>query len=176
MRTDPFYFALALVSSLTFGALPVRSGPNVLFDSGDTLPIAPLALESGFVDQSADAIETPKPLEGGGLFPVVSDALSPGEVKRAPTGSRALALQAPLFLVGDDGGSIEWLTTHLESLRKAGAAGLMVSARTREDYDALRELAASAGLPLALGAGDEVAKLFGIQHYPVLIGPDWIEQ
>ena len=80
----------------------------------------------------------------------------------------------PLFLVGADEVSLNWLREHRERLMHIGAVGLIVQAEGEADIEKVRAVAGE--LQLATGSGAMLAEHFGIAHYPVLIGPEWIEQ
>jgi integrating conjugative element protein (TIGR03765 family) len=105
------------------------------------------------------------------MLPVKSERLNPGKVE-----SRALnapGLQ-PLFLVGDDPLSRDWLSTRGEILRELNAVGLVVNVETVESLQALRQLAP--GLEIAPTSGDQLAEMIGLKHYPVLITSTGLEQ
>ncbi|WP_456448012.1 PFL_4695 family integrating conjugative element protein [Thiolapillus sp.] len=167
---------------LTGWALPTLSQPprlHVLYDSGDTVPLAPLLQASGLDDepvQSPPAIDT-QPLMRQALAQrsvVRSPGLSPGVQTRRPTGKAGAVLPRPLFLVGADEVSLNWLREHRERLMHIGAVGLIVQADGEADIGKVRAVAGE--LQLATGSGAMLAEHFGITHYPVLIGPEWIEQ
>lgn len=161
---------------------PVYSAPplEVLYDSGDTVPLAPLLQASGLDDdepvQPPPAIDT-QPLMRQALAQrsvVRSPGLSPGVQTRKPTGKAGTLLPRPLFLVGADETSLNWLREHRERLMHIGAVGLIVQAEGEADIEKVRAVAGE--LQLATGSGAMLAEHFGIAHYPVLIGPEWIEQ
>jgi len=168
---------------LTGWALPALSQPprlQVLYDSGDTVPLAPLLQASGLDDdepvQSPPTTDT-QPLMSQALAQrsvVRSPGLSPGVQTRKPTGKAGTLLPRPLFLVGADEASLNWLREHRERLMHIGAVGLIVQAEGEADIEKVRAVAGE--LQLATGSGAMLAEHFGITHYPVLIGPEWIEQ
>lgn len=104
-------------------------------------------------------------------LPVHSTRLSPGAVS-----ARTLSLPGftPLFLVGQDPASLEWLAQHAQSLHDMGASGLAVEVA---DAQALRRIQAAApGLDIWPVSGDDIAERLELQHYPVLITPTGLEQ
>lgn len=104
-------------------------------------------------------------------LPVHSTRLSPGAVS-----PRALSLQGftPLFLVGHDAASLEWLAQHAQRLQNLGASGLAVEVT---DAQALRRIQAAApGLDIWPVSGDDIAERLELRHYPVLITPTGLEQ
>ena len=154
-----------------------QSAPALIHDAGGTRALAPLAIAAGLIKDPGEpepaAVEapmTPRP----DRYAVVSPGLSVGVQRRLATGAQGRYLARPLFLIGADQSSLAWLAQHHQRLRALGAAGLLVAAQGEADYR--RALEAAAGLALAVGSGQSLAEHFGITHYPVLIGPQWIEQ
>ncbi|HIE55470.1 MAG TPA: integrating conjugative element protein [Chromatiaceae bacterium] len=156
---------------------------QVLYDSGDTLPLAPLLSASGFDEDEEEAPASDvdesaaKPLMSQALrrrSVIQSPGLTPGVQPRIATGQAGAMLPRPLFLVGADDASLAWLAKHRDRLMRIGAVGLIVQADGEADIEKVR--AAAGKLQLAAGSGAMLARHFGLTHYPVLIGPEWIEQ
>lgn len=104
-------------------------------------------------------------------LPVHSTRLSPGAVS-----PRTLKLPelTPLFLVGHDAASLEWLAQHAQKLQELGASGLAVEVA---NTPALRRIQAAApGVDIWPVSGDDIAERLELQHYPVLITPTGLEQ
>ena len=164
-----------LLISVSVSASPLK----ILHDSGNTEPLIPILREAGFLDdgtwrlpegQGAPYMPPPQ----AALMHVESPSLSPGVQARIPTGRGGAHLPRPIFLVGPDQTSIDWISSNRERLAEVGAVGLVVES---SDQQTISKIKAAAGdLPLALGSGETLAAQFGITHYPVLIGPQWIEQ
>ncbi|TNB81997.1 integrating conjugative element protein [Pseudomonas sp. Fig-3] len=115
--------------------------------------------------------KTPDPRALNWVLPVHSARLTPGAVPR-----RALNLSGitPLFLVGQDADSLEWLSRHAQALQDLGASGLAVEVA---DAQALRRIQAAApGLNIWPVSGDDIAERLELEHYPVLITPTGLEQ
>lgn len=90
--------------------------------------------------------------------------------------AKALSLPGftPLFLVGHDVASLEWLAQHAQRLQDLGASGLAVEVA---DAPALRRIQAAApGVDIWPVSGDDIAERLELQHYPVLITPTGLEQ
>lgn len=151
---------------------------RVLYDSGETLSLTALARASGFIEESnieATALLAAEPMPAvPDRHAVTSPSLTPGLQPRRPTGEAGKHLPRPLFLVGADDRSLRWLMRHQAILRDLGAVGLLVASKGQADHARVVEL--TDGLPLAAGSGETLARQFGLTHYPVLIGPKWIEQ
>jgi integrating conjugative element protein (TIGR03765 family) len=179
-----FRFPHSLVALLfAASANAAETTLTLVHDSGATTPLAPL-LEAAGLDPAAVADQgalppvdpsPPRPMR----FPspsalVASPSLTPGVQARIAVGDAGKALPRPIFLVGADRLSLEWLTQHRQRLAALQAVGLVVQSASAQDLQRLRQ--AAAGLPLALGSGEMLAEHFALAHYPVLIGPQWIEQ
>ena len=167
---------LVLLCMLT----PVFAAPplTVLYDSGNTQPLAPLLAASGFATQAEAAdlppIAPPMDVVMQQFLTVHSPSLNPGVQPRIAVGKAGAFLPRPIFLVGADEASLSWLASHRTALVTLGAVGLVVEANGEADILKVRRVAGE--LPLAAGSGEMLAEQFGVRHYPVLIGPEWIEQ
>ncbi|MCB1753533.1 MAG: integrating conjugative element protein [Gammaproteobacteria bacterium] len=160
------------------GSIPTLAGAAlaVIYDSGDTQPIAP------FLDEfeSAETTVPQRPVihppqlgaaDPASLLPIRSPDLTPGLVQ-PKIHDRPFA--RPLFLIGSDGLSRQWLLEHRGRLKEIGAVGMLVQADTLDDLQAIAELAA--GLSVMPASASDIAKALGLSHYPVLITPHGIEQ
>lgn len=168
---------------------PAQAELTVIYDSGETRPLAPLLrplLGNREPVLSSDVPVPPAPstLRAGTadvhtLLPVRSPGLSVGESTTSalnPAVLRRLAAinPRPLFLVGADERSLRWLATHRDSLQRLGAVGLLIQAETVADVRRVADVAQ--GLPMTLASGSDLAAALGIQHYPVLITGDGLQQ
>lgn len=105
------------------------------------------------------------------VMPVRSARLSPGAV---PPRTLSLPGIKPLFLVGQDPASLEWLSRHAQALQDLDANGLAVEV---DDAQALRRIQMTApGLDIWPVSGDDIAERLELEHYPVLITPTGLEQ
>lgn len=105
------------------------------------------------------------------FLPVRSTALSPGSVQRRTLSASGLPA---FFLVGDDLFSRSWLKRRLSTLTKLNAVGLVVNVESQAALMSLRDIAP--GVALSPVSADDLAQRLNIQHYPVLITADRIEQ
>ncbi|POA87681.1 integrating conjugative element protein [Pseudomonas sp. FW305-E2] len=120
---------------------------------------------------SAESSSPPDPTALNWVLPVRSARLSPGAV---PPRTLSLPGMTPLFLVGQDAASLEWLSRHAQALLKLGANGLVVEV---DDTQALRRIQTAApGLNIWPVSGDDIAERLELEHYPVLITPTGLEQ
>ncbi|EBS2927840.1 integrating conjugative element protein [Salmonella enterica subsp. enterica serovar Hvittingfoss] len=98
------------------------------------------------------------------MLPVATPELTPGRVEAR---SLALAGMTPVFLVGDDTLSRDWLAQRRADLLRMNATGLVVNV---SDSAALRELQSQApGLTLLPASASDIARRLQVTHYPVLI-------
>jgi integrating conjugative element protein (TIGR03765 family) len=103
-------------------------------------------------------------LDESRLLPVVTHNLHPGQQPRLALN---LPGMTPLFLIGDDPLSTEWLRQHREALKTLHATGLIVNVSTLARLNALRTIAPE--LTLLPVSADDMAKHLPITAYPVLI-------
>ncbi|MDY1037809.1 integrating conjugative element protein [Lelliottia sp. CFBP8978] len=110
-------------------------------------------------------------LDESRLLPVVTHNLYPGQQPRL---ALSLPGMMPLFLIGDDPLSTEWLRQHREALKTLHATGLIVNVSTLARLNALRTIAPE--LTLLPVSADDMAKHLPITAYPVLITDKGLEQ
>ncbi|WP_282361586.1 integrating conjugative element protein [Pseudomonas sp. PS01300] len=119
----------------------------------------------------ADPSSLPDPTTLNWVLPVRSARLSPGAV---PLRALSLPGMTPLFLVGQDAASLQWLSRHTKALQDLGANGLAVEV---DDARALRRIRMTAPkLNIWPVSGDDIAERLALEHYPVLITPTGLEQ
>jgi len=147
-----------------------RGGVSALpyYQAMDLPPIGTPIARPEHVDVPVAQIQ---PISEADMLPVRSALLSPGRVERRPMDSAGFR---PLFVVGDDDLSRNWLQQRAASLRTLGAVGLAVNVDTAEGLADLRDQAP--GLTLAPASGDDLAQRLEIRHYPVLITATGLEQ
>jgi integrating conjugative element protein (TIGR03765 family) len=102
-------------------------------------------------------------------YPIVSKSLTVGRVgseegKDIKTG----AVTSPLFIIGDDDVSKQWLKNNSAMLKKKKAIGLVVNVRSNEQMNALQALVGQSVL-LQPTNGDKLAQHLKIQHYPFYV-------
>lgn len=147
-----------------------NSGPVVLFDAGNTRPMpSGLQISPPNYQQSFQLPDFPQHFDP---LPVRSQALTPGPVQ-----ARVIdrpGLDRPVFIIGYDALSLNWLRHNLEQLKQHRATGIVVNV---ENSDQLRQLRQAAdGLEVNPVPGDFIAKQLDLTHYPALISQHRIEQ
>lgn len=135
------------------------------------MDLSPIGTALGRPDQAEIPEVQIHPFSEADMLPVRSALLSPGKVERQSMDATGLR---PLFLVGDDELSRNWLHQRAGSLRALGAVGLVVNVESAEGLARLRGMAPD--LTLSPAFGDDLAQRLGIRHYPVLITATDLEQ
>ncbi|HDX0980423.1 TPA: integrating conjugative element protein [Pasteurella multocida] len=113
----------------------------------------------------------PDTISEADMLPVVSHRLTPGKVNPI---ALDLTGMSPLFLVGVDNLSRQWLKQHYDVLLANQAVGLVVNVATLEELTALRELAPN--LPLLPTSADDLSRRLKLNHYPALITETGVSQ
>ncbi len=149
---------------------------TVIYDSGDTLSIAPYKKRVQ-PDTRPQTTIKPIPKQSSRIdlapnFPVTTPQLSPKVV--APRPISLPHLQTPIFIIGSDAFSRQWLQERKDELISVGAVGLLVEAENREALRSIQVL--GDGLHITAVPGQDIAQQLGIKHYPVLISRTAIEQ
>ncbi|OLO06722.1 hypothetical protein BTW08_16370 [Salinicola sp. MH3R3-1] len=128
--------------------------------------------EEGYSPQLGGEARPARPFGEQDMLPLESEQLTPGTVT-----PRQLDLPGgftPIFLIGDDDLSRQWLVQRGDILREMNAVGLVVQAADESSLQALRN--ATRGLELRPVSGDGLAERLGLRHYPALISQRGIEQ
>lgn len=106
------------------------------------------------------------------LLPIKTPNMTPGKIANRKNDMPFLT--TPVFLIGEDSESIKWLKQNHEKLKTMGAIGLIVDV---SDQQSLRNIAKlGSGIKIMPASGKEVAQALNIEHYPVLITKNSIEQ
>ena len=141
----------------------------VIYDSGDTLPLEP------YLPKRAPREEATRQEKKDQLpfnLPITTPSMQPGKATVTPKALRYL--QRPLFLVGADQASKNWLAEKRELLVRIGAVGLLVEAKDRQEVEAVLKIAE--GLRLVPASAESFATQLGLTHYPILLSKEGWEQ
>ena len=147
----------------------------MIFDNGHTQSLAPYleVIESGpqTSPPAVPAIPSLGAADLATLLPIRSPGLSPGKVRIR---AHARPLLRPFFMIGADARSRRWLARRREHLTSIGAVGLLVAADSERELQAIAKLAR--GLSITPASGSDLARVLGLEHYPVLITASGISQ
>jgi integrating conjugative element protein (TIGR03765 family) len=180
MKSGACNIKIAFVMALAILHAPhCLAEPVVIFDSGKTQPLAAyLPTVKPPVQTAFEVSTTVTVLNAQRLqvlsqsIPVITPELTPGNV--VPKTLSIPYLERPVFIIGADALSLQWLQRHRERLNTLHAVGLVVNVETAEQLAQLKQQAAP--LELVALSGSELAQQFGLSHYPVLISTARIEQ
>jgi integrating conjugative element protein (TIGR03765 family) len=171
---SPVHFIHLLVIFLaapSWSAPPLASRPPTVIHDAGGVPLAPYF--EPFADDADEGAPEPVPQpppqpQIPQLFPMVSAHAGPGRLLQNPMQSKLPGGPGqPIFIVGDDAASLDWLQRNADALRRMGARGIVASVRTPEDFLRLRALVDLQMVPMSADALLEAA---GIHVWPVLIG------
>ncbi len=160
--------------------------PNVLHDSGNTVPIdqfinvdssvaralKPSIKNTPGSDSSSTLKTEPIKIDEPTALPIQTQSLSVGKVKKRQV--NIPDLKTPVCVVGSDEQSLNWLATNRDQLARIGARCLLIQAENQADIDRIKKQAE--GLHVITAPGNAMTDSFGLQHYPALISKKWIEQ
>ncbi|HBM3184867.1 TPA: integrating conjugative element protein [Klebsiella oxytoca] len=149
---------------LPFMATPAQAGLHILADYGGE-PTAPFyeGLNRDAPPVAPASEPAPTPLLATG-FPVRTPELTPGEVPRRAFQAPGIT---PLFLVGDDERSREWLRRNAVGLSALRATGIVVNVESPQRLATLQAL--TPGTVLVPSSGSDIAGRLQLTHYPVLV-------
>jgi integrating conjugative element protein (TIGR03765 family) len=170
MNIQTFVLLLATVS-LGCSQLSAQS-LTVIYDSGNTQPIAPYIKINGQKDKRSPGPNTPSKKSAVINYPVTTPSMQPGVIE-----SQAMTIshfQTPLFILGSDEFSKKWLKSRARELKSLAAIGLLVEVKSQTEFAEIRGLAQ--GLQIVPVSGQAIAQQLGLNHYPVLISKTGIEQ
>lgn len=148
-----------LVVAIVFFGLPADAAFTQL-----PAPVAPEKAEQTPHTQSVVPLSE-------AVFPVISTRLKPG-----PVTPRRVTLPGitPVFLIGDDPRSVQWLEARQSYLHTLNATGLVVNVATPARFRFLQQLAG--GLTLLPVSGDDFAQRLGLDAYPVMVTDSEVSQ
>ena len=156
-----------------------EAAPVVIYDAGGE-PLAPI-LKRLFEDeadtnskspiQSAQAAQQHSvPFE----LPIKTPEMSPGRV--TPRAINQPYMTRPLFLIGTDRLSQQWLIQNRIKLSELNAAGMIIQADTTEELQAIARISNGYNLQIMPASATDIAHQLDLKHYPVLIWKNGIEQ
>lgn len=111
----------------------------------------------------------PSPVEAS-QFPVTSP-LTAGSV--ATSEVNLPQLTQPLFVIGDNAFSIQWLKKNSTELKTLHAIGLITNVDSEQRYKTIEQETGWTLLPVSL---DDIQSLVPVTHLPFLLTAKWLEQ
>lgn len=83
-------------------------------------------------------------------------------------------LMSPIFLVGTDNQSKQWLSSNKGALIKMSAIGMIIN--TTSEQDTVDTLNLASGLMVTTASASTLARRFKLRHYPILITKSRVQQ
>ena len=106
------------------------------------------------------------------IYPITTTSMTVGNVAQQTISAPTLA--QPIFLIGVDEVSTQWLKQHREKLKNLHAIGFLIQVQNQTEFEAIKTLAEE--LPLIPVSGNVFSQRFKLEHYPVLITQRSIQQ
>lgn len=174
-NTLRYTLVFTLFSGLLTSAFSASAALTVVGDLGGE-STAPLydAINAGPGQSATESPVLPPPpasLSLSDMLPVSTPEMSPGAVAARPLN---LPGMPPVFVLGDDASSRQWLTQHATTLSRMQATGMVISVRDEQGLNALRQLAP--GVAMVPVSGGDLARRLALTHYPALITATGISQ
>lgn len=147
------------------------AGVTTIHEGGPTVPIGQYL--AAFLVQEQAASQGTAPTQAGVLpmtFPITTESMRPGRLQARTQLRTAGWLAAPMFFVGDDPESRQWLAANREKLGRLGASGLVVNVASLDAFRSLRSVAPD--VPMAPGSVEELARQAGLTVYPLFVAAD----
>ncbi len=138
---------------------------SLLGGESTAMPRANAAREAAAAGGGHTAVDPVSPLAMADRLPLHSAGMRSG----APGIYSVAGMARPLFVIGMDAGSLDWLTAAARTLVAIGASGLVVQAPSRTEWLALRDAAAGAGLSLQLFDSAVLQGMYPVSTYPALL-------
>lgn len=163
------------VLSLCGAVSPGNAEPVVIHDSGNTRPITDYLFmpRPESLPQPTAVPPAPNPESlASRIFPVHTLEMTPGEAQVRTVDFPQLP--RPIFLIGTDDRSRNWLLRYRGRLEEVQAIGLVVEAGSEQDFLSIKEIAG--GLEMASAPASGLPKRLDLRHYPILITRTLIEQ
>jgi len=156
---------LALIPLFFAQAGMAQSLPVVLFDSGKTVPSAQYF---SHVLHGVDAVDESPLL----AFPVQVKGLRPGVVSGKHRIANAQWLTQPLFVIGADEMSTQWLQKYRVAIQRLKASGIVVSVKDVQTFKALQRISEAPVAPHPAPGLVSALKAAGVTAYPVMVLTD----
>ncbi len=165
------------ISLLVLSWSTVASPLTTIYDSGDTLSIKDYQQDSYQQHDQYGNEERPKSFIDSNAalaqqFPITTPTMTPKIIEAIELS--VPYLQVPLFIIGNDHLSKHWLSLRRQELIRIGAVGMLVEAKSSEEVESIKQL--GEGLQIYPASGRDIATQLGLEHYPVLISRNGIEQ
>lgn len=158
--------------ALLIVAAPSNAAVVTIHEGGPTVPIGQFlpAVDKADSATTAANLATVPPPQVTLPFPITTPSMRAGSLQTTTRLRTSGWLTAPLFIVGDDPSSREWLQANRSGLQRLGARGLVVNVSTLAAYRSLRDIVPD--VPMAPGSAEALARQTGLRVYPLFVAVD----
>lgn len=172
MKKFVFLSLLSLLSSQFYSTQLSAKELITIYDSGDTYPVDKYLYDSTIVEEPQNSSTRNLEKKNLSVFPVNTPSMSPGKLNFKKW--NLPHMQTPLFILGADAFSRQWLMERKAELMTLGAAGMLVEVANEEEFEQIKNLAGE--LKIFPASGEDIAQHLQLEHYPALISRKGIEQ
>ena len=147
------------------------AGLTTIHEGGPTRPIGEYL--AGLQHPERASLPAAGPVQAASLpmaFPVTTPSMRPGPLQVPIRLRTAGGLLTPLFIVGDDPGSKQWLSANRAALHRLGASGLVVNVASLAAFRSLLTIAPE--VAMAPGSIETLARQSGLAVYPLFVATD----
>lgn len=103
----------------------------------------------------------------GSIFPVTPEFIKRIVLPGTTITKDMPELPRPLFIIGNDKFSMQWLNANKAELERFQAAGIITKVDSQQEFEAIQE--AVSPLPLMPMSADALAEEMGVPGYPIMI-------
>lgn len=108
------------------------------------------------------------------MLPIHTPEMSPGRLKQAHLARDYAAMSFPVFVIGNDTLSKQWLAGNAPYLKKHKAIGLLIQLDTMAEYDEIKSL--GGGLPIIPTYGAQLGQQLQLNRYPFYVDQTGVHQ
>jgi len=108
------------------------------------------------------------------MLPIRTPEMSPGRLRQSHLKRDYAAMSFPVFVIGNDGLSRQWLADNAQYLKKHKAIGLLIQLDTMTEYDEIKRL--GDGLPIIPTYGAQMGQQLQLDRYPFYVDQTGVHQ
>lgn len=108
------------------------------------------------------------------MLPIRTPEMFPGRLKQSHLKRAYAAMSFPVFVIGNDTLSRQWLADNAQYLKKHKAIGLLIQLDTMTEYDEIKRL--GDGLPIIPTYGAQMGQQLQLDRYPFYVDQTGVHQ
>ena len=162
---------IGFIGLMGLACLPAHAELQVIADLGGESAVRFYEPIQPIIDETSPAPGIPSELNEADLLPIVSHFMTAGTDEHRQV---ELPGMLPIFLLGEDTLSQQWLAANRDKLLQMQATGMVVHVSHLDALNRLREIGGP--LPLMPVSADDLAGRLHLTHYPVLIDSRGLHQ